>query len=147
MTTVFHRCLYGRFIEIQSNLRRKKVHRANEDSNFFGRGFRRESNLEEKFNPSIIKYDFSSRTDPSISTSIAPVFLDQSNEISWVFLALNSTSQFLSQSTVSSDSIWIQFRSQFNWLPQIRCLITFKVESSITSIDSNITDNIKVINV
>ena len=82
MTTVFHRWLYGRFIEIQSNLRRKKVHRANKESNFFGGGFRRESNLEEKFNPSIIKYDFSSSTDPSISTLIAPVFLDQSNEIS-----------------------------------------------------------------
>ena len=29
MTTVFHTWAYGRFIEIQSNLRRKKLHRAN----------------------------------------------------------------------------------------------------------------------
>ena len=29
MTTVFHAWAYGRFIEIQSNLRRKKLHRMN----------------------------------------------------------------------------------------------------------------------
>ena len=29
MTTVFHTWAYGRFIEIQSNLRRKKLHRTN----------------------------------------------------------------------------------------------------------------------
>ena len=29
MTTVFHTWAYGRFIEIQSNLRRKKLHRMN----------------------------------------------------------------------------------------------------------------------
>ena len=32
-----------------------------------------QSNLEEKINPSILKDDFSSRTDLSIFTSIAPV--------------------------------------------------------------------------
>ena len=41
-----------------------------------------QSNLEEKVNPSIIKDDFSSRTGPSIFTSITPVLLDQSNETS-----------------------------------------------------------------
>ena len=39
-----------------------------------------QSNLEEKVNPSILKDDFSSRADPSIFTSIAPVLLVQSNE-------------------------------------------------------------------
>ena len=33
-----------------------------------------QSNLEEKVNPSILKDDFSSRTDPSIFTFLAPVF-------------------------------------------------------------------------
>ena len=37
-----------------------------------------QSNLEEKFNPSILKDDISSRTDPSIIKSIAPVLLDWS---------------------------------------------------------------------
>ena len=40
------------------------------------------SNLEEKDKPSILKDDFSSRTDPSIFTSIAPMLLDGSNETS-----------------------------------------------------------------
>ena len=39
-------------------------------------------NLQEKVNPSILKDKFSSRTDSSIFTPIAPVLLDQSNETS-----------------------------------------------------------------
>ena len=35
-----------------------------------------QSNLEEKVNPSILKDDFSSRTDPFIFTSIEPVLFD-----------------------------------------------------------------------
>ena len=41
-----------------------------------------QSNLEEKINPSILKDDFSSRTDPSFFTSIEPLLLDWSNETS-----------------------------------------------------------------
>ena len=62
------------------------------------------SNLEEKVNASILKDDFSSRTDPSIFTSIAQVFLDWSSETSLVFPALKSTSHFLHKSTVSRRS-------------------------------------------
>ena len=40
MTTVFHACLYERFIEMQSNLRRKKLHTTNQGSNFPGESFR-----------------------------------------------------------------------------------------------------------
>ena len=39
MTIVFHARVYGRFIEIQSNLRRKKLHRMNQGSNFLGGTF------------------------------------------------------------------------------------------------------------
>ena len=56
-----------------------------------------QSNFEEKVNPGILKDDFSSKTKPFTSTSIAPVLLDQSNETSWVF-------HFLPQSTVSQRS-------------------------------------------
>ena len=63
-----------------------------------------QSNLEEKDNPNILKDDFSTRNDPSIFTSIAPVLLDQSNETSWIFPALRSRSHFLHQSTVSRIS-------------------------------------------
>ena len=35
MTAVFHERLYGRYIEIQNNLRRKKLQRIIQGSNFF----------------------------------------------------------------------------------------------------------------
>ena len=48
----------------------------------------------------------------------------------------------------SVSQIRFRFRSQLKLLQQTRCLITLRIESSIISIDSNITDNItKVINV
>ena len=54
-----------------------------------------QSTLEEKVNPSHLKNDFSSRTDASIFTSIAPVSLDWSNKTSSVFPVLKSTRYFL----------------------------------------------------
>ena len=83
----------------------------------------------EKVNLSIIKDNFSSRTDPSIFTSIATVLLD------WLISALKSTSHFLPKSTLP---LRFKFRGQFYLLLQIRCPTTFRVESSIISIDSNI---------
>ena len=81
MTTIFHAWPYGRFIEIQRNLRRKKLHRTNQDYNFLGDSFSNrdneepQSNLEEKLNPSISKDDFSSRTNMIIFTSMVPMLL------------------------------------------------------------------------
>ena len=66
MTTVFHAWPYGRFVEIQSNLSRKNLHGTNQHSD-----------LEEKVNPSILKDDFSTRTDPSTFTSLELVLLYQ----------------------------------------------------------------------
>ena len=59
MTVVFYAWQYGRFIKIQSNLRRKKPHRMTQDSVFLEELLEIEimlepkSNLEEKVNPSI----------------------------------------------------------------------------------------------
>ena len=63
-----------------------------------------QSNLEDKVNPSNLKDDFFSRTDPSIFKSIEPVLLDWSKETSRASAALQSTSHFLPQSTVSRRS-------------------------------------------
>ena len=63
-----------------------------------------QSNLEEKVSTSILKDDFSLKTDLSIFTSIAPVLLDQPNETIQVFPAWKSTSHFLPLSTVSHIS-------------------------------------------
>ena len=43
--TVFHAWLYGRFIEIRSNIRRKKLHRTNQGSNFLGGSFSNRDNI------------------------------------------------------------------------------------------------------
>ena len=75
---------YTTFKEIQSNLRRKKLHRANQSSNFLRDSFNIRNNLRapiqvrREVNCSIFNDDFYSRTDPSIFTSIATVLLDQS---------------------------------------------------------------------
>ena len=45
MTTVLHAWLYGRFIEIQSNLRRKKLHRTNLGCNFLADSFSNRYNV------------------------------------------------------------------------------------------------------
>ena len=111
MTTVFHVWLYDRFIEIQSKLRRKKLHRMNQGSNFREGTFSNRDNVRaptyfgRESQPQYLKrWYFSSRTNPSIFTSIAPVILDQPNESSWDFPVLKSTSHWLPQSTVSCRS-------------------------------------------
>ena len=45
MTTVSYARSYGRFIEIQSNLRRKKLRRTNLGSNFLGGNFSNRDNV------------------------------------------------------------------------------------------------------
>ena len=70
------------------------------------------SSLVEKDNPSILEDDFSSRTDPSIYTSMAPVLLDWSSKNSWVFLAVKSTDHFVSQSTLIRKSELDQIQVQ-----------------------------------
>ena len=45
MKAVFHIWLYGRFIEMQRNLRRKKLHRTNQGSNFLGGSFSNRDNV------------------------------------------------------------------------------------------------------
>ena len=110
MATVFHTWTYHRFIEIQSNLRRNKLHRTNQGSNFLAGSFSNRDNVRapiqfrRESQPQHLKRCFSPRTNPSIFTSIAPVFLDRSNETNRVFPALKSTSYFLPQSTVSPRS-------------------------------------------
>ena len=61
----------------------------------------------------------------------------------------NKISKSLLTPVYSVSKIRFKFRRQFKLLPQIRCLITLKIKSSIIRIDNNITDTIsrKVINV
>ena len=75
----------------------------------FTRGLKRndvraQSNLVEKDNSSSLKDDSSSRTDPSIFTSIALALLDRWKETNWVLSALKSTGHFQPQSSMSCRS-------------------------------------------
>ena len=88
MTKIFNARLYDRFVEmqiqVQSSFKRKKLHRTNQGSNYLRGSFSNRDvaapNLEDKDNPSLLKNYFSSKTDPSITISLAQVLLDQSNE-------------------------------------------------------------------
>ena len=151
MKTVFHAWWDGRFIEIQSNLRRKKLHRTNQGSNFLGGKFSNKDNVrvpiqfrrESQFQH--LKDEFSSRRDSSILISIAPVLFDQSNKTSWVFPALTSTSHFLPSPQCLVDHIPVQKPILVVAADQM----PFRVQSSNINIDSYITHNNirKVINV
>ena len=107
MTAAFHVWLYGRFTELESNLRRKKIHRTNQGSNFLGGSFSSRYNVTapiqfgRESQPSILKNNFSSRKGPSIFTSIAALLLDHLSKTSLFFPALKLTSHCLPHSTVS----------------------------------------------
>ena len=72
MTTIFHAKPYGRLIEIQGHLGRKKLDRTNQGSNFVGDNFSNKDNVRapiqfgRESQPQQLKDDFSSRTDPSV---------------------------------------------------------------------------------
>ena len=79
METV-HAMPNGRFLEMKENFRRKKLPRANQDSNCQDRfSTTALSYLEEEENPSIFKMLFFG-TDPSIFTSIKLKLFGRSNK-------------------------------------------------------------------
>ena len=93
---------------------------------------------KRSYNLGSLKYDFSSRADPSIFTSIEPVLLDHSNKTSWFFAEFKSTNYFLAQSIVfcRSNSSSEASSSCCLWY-----LFTLRIESSTINIDRNIADN------
>ena len=112
MITVFHARLYGRFTEIQNNLRSGERNFKKSRLIFLGNSYNRNNvnaliQFRRKVSSSILKDDISSRTDTSIFTLIAPMLLDQSNETSLVLPALKATSHLLPQSTVSEVKVSI----------------------------------------
>ena len=143
MTTVFHTKLDGTFIQLQSNLGKKKLHRTNQVPNVLGGSFSNRDNLRAPFQfrgekqPQHLKRQFFRQNRP---INFYPMLFNRSKETSWIFPALKSTSSFLPQYSVSQ--MRFKFSSQFQLLPQIRRLIMLRVESSIINIHRNITDSI-----
>ena len=153
VATVFHGWPYGRFIEIHSHLRRKKLHRTNQGTNFLGGSFsnrdnvmapiqfRRESHTQHLKRSFFLK-NRAIHFHINSTSVIRPV---KRNQLSFFSIEINRP---LPAPVRSVSQIRFKFKSQFQLLPQIRCLITLRTESIIISIDSNVTDNIimKVIN-
>ena len=103
MIAVFHARWHGRFTEIRATSGERNFIERIKVSVFLMAVLAIETtqesqiNLEGKESSSILKNEFSSRTDLSTFTSIATKFLEQSNgETSLVFPVLKSTSHFLS---------------------------------------------------
>ena len=102
MKAVFHIWLYGRFIEMQRNLRRKKLHRTNQGSNFLGGSFSNRDNVRvpiqfrRESQPQHLKRWFFLKNRPMHFhiNSISSTRLVKS-----VFPALKSNSHFLPEST------------------------------------------------
>ena len=131
---------------MQSNLRRKKLHWTNQVSNFLGGSFHNEDNIRATIQfrseiPQHLKRWFFLKNRPihfhiNRTSAIIPV---KRNQLSFTSIEINKP---LSSPVHSLSKIRFKFRSQFKLLPQIRCLITLREESSIINIDSNITDSI-----
>ena len=111
LSTVFHAWPYGRFIKIHSNLRRKKRHRTNQGSNFFGGSFSNRDNVRAPIQfrrirqPQHLKrWIFLKKNRPFHFHINSTSVKNWPNETSWVFPALKLKSHFLPQSIVSSRS-------------------------------------------
>ena len=111
MAKVFYPWVYDRFIDIQNNLRRKKLHRTNQGSNFIAGSFSNRDNkrapiqFRRKSQPQHLKRWFFLKNRPlHFHINSTSVTGDWSNKNSWVFPALKSTSHFLPHYTVSRRS-------------------------------------------
>ena len=110
MTAVFHAWPYGWFKVIQSNLRRKKLHIKNQYFNSLGGFFSNRDNVRapiqfrRESQPSMLKDNFSSWTNPSIFTSIVLLVITPVKRYQLSFSELKSTTHILHQSTVSCRS-------------------------------------------
>ena len=142
MISVFHVWPYGRFTEIQSNLRRKKLDRTNQRTNFLGRNFINRNNvrvpvqLRREIQPQHIKTQCFLKNRPISfhvnSTSV--IILAKRSQLRF---SSNETNKPLSLPVYSVSQIRFKFRNQFQLLPHIRGMIKLTVESSFISIDSN----------
>ena len=134
---------------VKSNFGRKKLHRTNnQGSNFLGGSFKNGANVNVRApiqfrgerQPQHLKRLFFFMNSPipfrtNSSIVIKPV---KRNKVSFSSTEINK-----SLPDYSVLQIQFKFRSQLQFLPQItlRYLIKLSVESSIISIDSNITYN------
>ena len=120
----------------------------NQGSNFRGANSSNRDNVRgEKDNPSIIKDGFPQEEPHPLSLQQHQSYKRfKRSQLTFSSIKINKP---LPAPVHSILQIRFKFRSQLQLLPQIRCLIILRLESSIISIHSNITNSIirKVINV
>ena len=142
MTTAFHAWAYIRFAEIQSNLRRKELHRTNQGSNFLGASFinrdnvraliqfRKESQLQHLKRWFFLK----KRCTHSHINSTSVIRLIKWNKLSFYIIYFNKPLPALNQCLVDQ----IQAQKPILAVATDQMPDHTWIESSIISIDSNI---------
>ena len=150
------------FIRLTENIRKKKLSKQNEDYDFLKGSFikrnnvRPQYNLDEKDSFCILKDDFSSRADP----------LKDQMKLSWFFTKLKwaglllPNQQYLHCTKTAglvtftektsngnfhflcSAKVRFRVRGQLKLLPQTWSYITFRVETGISTINSNTRENV-----
>ena len=137
MTTVFHPWSDGRFVEMQSNHRRKKLRRTNEGSNFLKSSFSNRDNvrapiqfIRESQHQHLKRLFFFKKRSVIFHVKRASVIRPvKRNQLSFSSIEMKKP---LPSPVHSISQIRVMFRSQFLMLLQIRCMITLRVESSIS---------------
>ena len=111
MATVFHAWACGKFIEIPSNLWRKKLYRMNQSPNIFRCTFSSRDNVRvpiqfrRESQPQHLKRWFFSQEQIHLSSHyLHSNVIGPANKTSWVFPELKLTSHILPQFTVSCRS-------------------------------------------
>ena len=140
-TAIFVARTNDKFIEIKTNLSRKTLYRTKQKSiclgfNFSNRDIVRDPNQfrRERQSQSLKRwFFFKNRLIHFHTNSTRVIRTSYWNKSSWIHMALSA---WFPQCLV--DQIQVQ---KLLLLPQIRCLITIRLESSVIDIDSNITDN------
>ena len=154
MTTVFYAWPYGRFIEIQSKISRKKLHRTNQDSNFLGGSFNNRNNgrvpipFRRESQPQHLKRWFFLKNRPVHFHINSNSVIRQLKRNQLSFSSIEINKPIPAPVLCLADQIQVQKPILVGATDQMPDH-TKRVESSIISIDSNITNNIikKVINV
>ena len=126
--TVFQARLYNIFREIKTNLGRKKLHRRNESSNFLAASFSKRDNVKDLIQL-IIQFFIRNWSIYFHMNSNKVIWPSNENKLTCSSFEMNSVNQ-------------MQVQNQIQLLPPIRHLITFTVDSSTNSIDSNVTGSI-----
>lgn len=118
----------GRFIETKDSLRRKELHRTNQEPVLALKTtleLKTKLNLELTDNPNIAQDDFSSKRDLSVFATRQIELSTRSNK-TWVFPTSKLTVPFIPSFGFSQDTF--KYKSQLTLFPQTRSSIIFRVE-------------------